>query len=103
MSQWLYRIQPVRNTMLSEGSTPEEDEVVSRHFAYLKDLTEQGVLLLAGRTLNTDNSSFGICIFEAEDEAAARRIVEADPAVQARVMRAELFPYRVALMRNQSG
>jgi uncharacterized protein YciI len=100
MSQWLYRIQPVRNTMLSEGSTPEEDEVVSRHFAYLKDLTEQGVLLLAGRTLNTDNSSFGICIFEAEDEAAARRIVEADPAVQARVMRAELFPYRVALMKK---
>ena len=100
MSQWLYRIQPVRNTMLSEGSTPEEDEAASRHFNYLKDLLEKGVLVLAGRTLNTDNSSFGICIFEAEDEAAARKIMEADPAVQMRVFRAELYPYRVALIKK---
>lgn len=101
MSQWLYRIQPTRAAMLTEGPTPEEADVVSRHFERLKDLTEKGVMILAGRTLNTDVSSFGICIFEAEDESAARKIMEADPAVVAGVMRAELFPYRIALMRSQ--
>ena len=76
--------------------------MVSRHFERLKDLTEKGVMILAGRTLNTDVSSFGICIFEAEDESAARKIMEADPAVVAGVMRAELFPYRIALMKGQN-
>lgn len=102
MSQWLYRIQPTRPAMLTEGPTPEEADTVSRHFERLKDLTEKGVMILAGRTLNTDVSSFGICIFEAEDESAARKIMETDPAVVAGVMRAELFPYRIALMKGQS-
>ena len=102
MDQWLYLLKPARLAMLAEGPTPEEAETVSRHFAYLQDLTEKGVMILAGRTLNTDVSSFGICIFEAEDESAARKIMEADPAVVAGVMRAELFPYRIALMKGQS-
>ena len=96
--QWLYRIQPTRPEMLSDGSTPQEDEITSQHFRYLKGLMEQGIVLLAGRTLNTDNSSFGIIIFKAENEAAARAIVHNDPAVQAKQFRAELFPYRVALL-----
>ena len=102
MAQWLYRIQPTRPAMLTEGPTSEEADIVSHHFNYLKDLTEKGVMILAGRTLNTDVSSFGICIFEAEDESAARRIMESDPAVVEGVMRAELFPYRIALMKGQS-
>ncbi len=57
-----------------------------------------GVVILAGRTLNTDESSFGIVIFQAESEKAARQVVNNDPAVRQRVMRAELYPYRIALM-----
>ena len=97
-AQWLYRIQPTRPEMLSDGPTPEESEIVSQHFAYLKDLTERGIVVLAGRTLNTDASSFGIVILNAPSEEAARQLVENDPAVRGGVMRAELFPYRIALM-----
>ena len=86
--------------MVTEGPTAEEAETVSRHFAYLEDLTEKGVMILVGRTQNSDESTFGIAIFEAEDESAARMIMEADPAVRAGVMRAELYPYRIALMRK---
>jgi hypothetical protein len=46
---------------------------------------------------HTDASSFGIVVFWAESDDAARRIVDADPAVAGGVMRAELFPFRVAL------
>jgi uncharacterized protein YciI len=97
-SQFVYRIQPTRPAMLADGATPEEDELVSQHFNRLKDLMEQGVVILAGRTLNTDPTSFGIIIFNAESEDAARAIMESDPAVSGGVMRAELFPYRVALI-----
>lgn len=101
MPEFLYRIQPTRPEMLSKGSTAAEDEIVGQHFHYLQGLTEAGVVLLAGRTLNTDPSSFGIIIFQAEDETAAFQIVQNDPAVAQQVMRAELFPYRVALLNKE--
>jgi uncharacterized protein YciI len=86
--------------MVTEGPTPEEAETVSRHFAYLSDLTDKGVMILVGRTQNRDESTFGIAIFEAEDELAARKTMENDPAVVGGVMQATLFPYKVALMRK---
>jgi uncharacterized protein YciI len=100
MSEWLYYLKPTRLEMLTKGSTPEEAEIVGRHFNYLKDLTEKGVMILMGRTQNNDESTFGIAIFEAEDETAARTIMENDPAVKNGVMTATLYPYRVALMRK---
>ena len=103
MQEYVYVIQPARGEMLSTGPTPWEEEVVSQHFSYLQALTGRGVVVLAGRTLNTDESSFGIVIFRAESEEAARAIMNADPAVQAGVMRARLFPYRIALMANWQG
>lgn len=96
-SQYLYRIQPIREGLLTE-STPDEGRAVNEHFRYLQRLTEEGVVLLAGRTLNTDPSSFGLVIFEAESEEAARELMQNDPAVQASVFRAELFPCHVALV-----
>ena len=98
--QWLYYLKPARLGMVTEGSTPEEAETVSRHFAYLKDLTKKGVMILMGRTQNNDENTFGIAIFEAEDESAARRIMENDPAVIGGVMKATLHPYKIALMRK---
>ena len=52
--QFLYKIQPTRSTMLADGPTAEEHTVIAQHSAYLQQLTQQSVLLLAGRTLNTD-------------------------------------------------
>ena len=95
--QFLYRIQPVRAAMLVEGPTSEESRVVGEHFEYLKRLVGEGVVLLAGRTLNTDPSSFGIVILRADSQEEARSVMEADPAVRQGVMRADLFPYRIAL------
>ena len=100
MPQYLYHLKPARLGMVTEGPTPEEAETVSRHFAYLKDLTEKGVMILMGRTQNNDETTFGIAIFEAQDESAARTIMENDPAVAGGVMRAVLYPYKIALMKK---
>ncbi len=98
MPEYLYKIQPTRIGMLSEGPTPEEAATISQHFDYLRALVDQAVVVLAGRTLTTDEHSFGIVVFRAESDDDARRIVKDDPAVKAGVMRAELYPYRIALM-----
>ena len=83
---FLYRIHPTCPAILTQGAATEEATVIEKHFSYLSDLTEKGVVLLAGRTLNTDPSSFGIVIPTAESEATVSRI-----------MPAELFPFRNAL------
>lgn len=101
VNQYLYKIQPTRPEMLAAGPTEREAELVGQHFNYLKGLLEAGIVLLAGRTLNTDPSSFGIIIFQAGSEGEAQAIVDNDPAVQHGVMRAELYPYRVALMAGR--
>ncbi len=101
-TQYLYRIQPTRPEMLTHGPTEMEAEVTSQHYQYLKGLLEKGVLILAGRSLNTDESTFGIVILNAETEEIAREIVKNDPAVRESVMRAELFPYRVAFISEEN-
>jgi uncharacterized protein YciI len=93
--------RPTRLEMMTQGPTAEEEAIVSEHFACLQGLTERGVVILAGRMLNTDPSSFGIVIFKAESEQAARAVMNDDPAVQKGVMRANLYPYRIALMARQ--
>ena len=94
---YLYRIQPTREGLLIE-STPDEDAIVSDHFEYLRTLTEQGIVLLAGRTLTRDAASHGLVVFRAESENAARALMNGDPAVAAGVFRAELFPFGIALV-----
>ena len=96
MMQYLYRITPTRLGMVAEGPTDEEAAIMSRHFDYLKSLTDQGTVLLFGRTQNSDATTFGIAIFRAESEVEARSIMDSDPAVKEAVMRAELYPYKVA-------
>jgi len=97
-NQYLYIIQPKRLGMLTEEPTTHERETMAKHFAYLQQLTEQGILILAGRTLNNDVDTIGIAIVNALSEEEARRIVDKDPAVSQGVMNARLYPYRVAFI-----
>lgn len=97
LDQYLYRIVPTRLGMLTDEPTAEEAAIIDEHFAYLQRLTEAGVMLFVGRTLNADESTFGIAIFRAVDEEAATAIMKGDPAVAKGVMSATLFPFRIAL------
>ena len=71
--QWVYRIVPTRPEMVAE---PTEDEVavIEAHFQYLISLKERGDLILAGRTQEAAGT-WGITIFEAADEDAARAMI----------------------------
>lgn len=95
--QFIYILRLTRPDMLVTGPTPEESATVEQHFLYLKDLAENGSVLLVGRTQNNDESTFGLCIFEAGSEEEAREIMHRDPAIAHGVMSAQLFPYRIAL------
>jgi uncharacterized protein YciI len=97
MLQFLYRLEPARVEMVTVGPTPEEAAIVIEHFAYLENLTAQGVILLVGRTQDNSPDTIGRAIFQAESEEQARSIMENDPTVKNGVMRAKLFPFKIAL------
>jgi uncharacterized protein YciI len=97
MPQFIYRIQPTRLGMLTGGATEREASIIGQHFDYLGKLVAEGVVFMAGRTLTADEKTFGIVIFAAATEAEAVALMQDDPAVKLGVMKAELFPYRVAL------
>src|SRR3989442_2589014 len=103
LQQYLYKIQPIRDGMLKTGATEDEKRIVGEHFSYLQELIGKGgVLVVAGRTLNTDNSSFGIDAFRASSDDEARGIMLEDPAVKNMVFRAELYPYRISLLKEEN-
>lgn len=95
-NRYLYRTRPTRLEMVMQGPTDEETSILSEHFSYLQSLTRKGVVLVFGRTQNNDTATFGIVIFRAESEDAARSIMNSDPAVKKGIMSAELFPYKIA-------
>jgi uncharacterized protein YciI len=97
MPEYLYKVTPAREGMVADP-TPREEEVVGEHFAWLKTQTEQGIVLIVGRTQTTGPETFGITIFRAASDEHARDFMNQDPAVKNGVMRAEVFPYKVALM-----
>ena len=83
--------------MLTKGPTEREVAIVGEHFEYLQKLIAEGVVFMAGRTENIGARTFGLVIFE-----AAIALMQNDPAVKLGVMKAEVFPYRVALWSNKS-
>jgi len=102
MNEYLYRLKPVRPGMLAGEPTPEELAAIEEHAGYVKDLTEKGTVVLAGRTQINDESSFGIVVFRALTEASAREIMNSDPGVKRGIMRGELFPFKIAFMGKSS-
>ena len=80
--------------------TPADQEAVSRHFQRLVEGSAAGSVLLAGRTQEPLDRTFGLIVFEAADEAAARAWAEADPAVAGGVMTVTVHPYAVAVARE---
>ena len=98
MAEWIYFIHPPREDFIST-ITEAEKEAFRAHSARLRDLVAQGVVVLAGPTLGPVNT--GIVVFEAPDEAAARRIMDEDPVIVAGVVSGELRPFEVSMLRGR--
>lgn len=96
MPHYLYRIDPARPDMHSTGPTPQEAEALAEHFGYLHRLTELGIVLMAGRSQSLHDEAFGLVLLQADTEAHARALMEADPVVAQGVMLGDLQPFRIA-------
>jgi uncharacterized protein YciI len=100
--QFIIVLRPVPRLLQVENWTDADTQVVDEHIAQLKQLLSEGKLILAGSTIPLDATKFGIAILEVDSAEEARRIMENDAGVKAKIFTAELFPYQVAMIRGQS-
>jgi uncharacterized protein len=101
--QFIYVLEPTRLEMLSEGPTDEEVRALQAHVEYLERLAEADVVLLAGRTQEESEGTFGLVIVQADSEEGARAVMADDPGVKQGVMTATLHPYRIAVLGRSLG
>ena len=98
--QFIYVLRLVPRLHSDAAWTTDDKAALGRHFTRFQEAIKTGQLILAGRTSESGDKTFGIAIFEASDETAARAFMESDPAVTAGLMTAELHPFAVALQRK---
>jgi uncharacterized protein YciI len=98
--QFLYVLRVAPHLQDESKWSDKDKAATSRHFERLKKAAAEGKVILAGRTTEALDKTFGLVVFEADNEAAAKAFMEADPAVAAGVMTATLHPYSVALQRK---
>ena len=98
--QFLYLLRVEPRLHDPKAWTDADNKAVAQHFLRLQKATETGQVILAGRTSETPDKTFGLVIFEAENAEAAKAFMEGDPAVAAKVMSATLHPYSIALQRK---
>lgn len=99
--QFIYHFLPGERADLATnpGAWTEEDMAVgTAHHERLKQATEDGIVILAG--FSQDGIGPAIVIFEADSEEEARRFMEEDPFVSEGLFRAELHPFRAALVKK---
>jgi len=98
--QFIYVLKLVPRLHADSAWTKEDNAVIERHFVRFQQAAKSGQLILAGRTAEPGDKTFGIAIFEAPNEDAAKKFMEDDPAVAGGLMTAELHPFAVALQRK---
>jgi uncharacterized protein YciI len=98
MAEWVYFLHAPRE-YFADTMSEAEQAVWREHFAWLKQLLADDVLVMAGPTLGRINT--GISIFEAPDEEAARNVMNADPVLASGFATGELRPFRLSLLRGR--
>jgi uncharacterized protein YciI len=98
--QFVYVLHLVSRLYDQQAWSKDDAAAIERHFNRLKEATERGQVIFAGRTDEPGDKTFGLVVFEAKDQAAASEFMNADPAITAGVMTAELHPFLLVLARK---
>ena len=96
--QFLLRYEPARPDFTLQNVTEAERPILAAHGAYLKSLTDQGKITLAGQAFDP-KGLWGIAIVTAPDAEAANAMLQADPSIKAKVFRGTVIPFAVVFTR----
>ena len=95
---YFLKLIPPRPTFPMDMSD-DERRLMQEHVVYMAGQFQGGKVLIYGPVMEP-GGPFGMGVFEVDDEAEARRIMEADPTVVAGLNRFALCPMRVGNARR---
>ena len=75
------------------ASKEETQKLFEGHMANIGKLAKEGKLVVAGPFMKNDRNYRGIYIFNVETVEEAQALVATDPAIQAKLLEAELTPW----------
>ncbi len=75
------------------ATADEKKKYFEGHMANINKLAEEGKLVVAGPFMKNDKNYRGIFIFNCKTIEEAQKLVETDPAVQAKIFDVELTPW----------
>lgn len=81
MAFFLMKLVPPRRTFPADA-TEAELEAMDRHSDYVRHLIDLGAVFAAGPVMDPEGT-WGVAIAEAQDEATARGLCDADPVIRA--------------------
>ncbi|SHI63747.1 YciI family protein [Flavobacterium terrae] len=86
------------------STVEEKKKYFEGHMENINRLAKEGKLVVAGPFMKNDRNYRGIFIFNCKTVEEAQKLVETDPAVQAKIFEAELTPWysSAALMQVSS-
>jgi uncharacterized protein YciI len=93
------KLIPHRATF-AQDMTPEEREIMMQHAGYWTELMHKKLVIVFGPVMDPAGV-FGMGVLEVEDEAAARNLLDNDPAIQ--LNRYEIQPMRAIHPGQQGG
>jgi uncharacterized protein len=96
---FLILLKPAR-AGFAEAPTVAEQKLMGEHFAYHQKLMAEGKVVVGGPSINGDKT-FGIIVIEAASEPEARMLMAGDPSIKGGVMKGELLPFTLSLLRGR--
>ena len=75
------------------ASKEEINKLFEGHMANISKLAKEGKLVVAGPFMKNDRNYRGIYIFNVETIEEAQALIATDPAIQAKLLEAELTPW----------
>jgi uncharacterized protein YciI len=98
MNYFVYKLIPPRPTFDADMND-EEAATMGRHAEYWQALLADGHVVVYG-PVSEPSGTWGLAVFEAEDEEKARAIGAGDPAVQSGMCTFDVFPMAAAIVRS---
>ncbi len=100
MSTFVFRLIASRPTFALD-MTDEERDIMGRHAAYWQPFIDSGQMVIFGPVLDV-TGSWGLGVFETDDEDGLRAFAAGDPAVTSGTARVEIGQLLAAFVRPRS-
>jgi len=84
---------------LNINSEEERKRIMMEHVAYWTVQTQRGIAVLFGPVLEPP-TPWGLAVIEVEGEDDIRPLQDNDPAVQAGILKYEVYPMKIGMIRK---